>query len=365
MDFYYIYNKDIMNMNKDIKNAFKKAKEYNSKSLFKKECGKEYRLLYKNGLFKEASSHMPKVNRENNKKWTYEICKEISKKYTSKKEFQEKDRGAYRASSKNGWLEEFTKDYRVIGHRYKRCLYAFEFSDKSVYVGLTYDIKKRFWQHHHEKNSKVYKKIKETNEEPIFKQITNFIEYDIVGEKEQEAIEKYRKDGWIILNEKKGGSLGGLSTNKWDKKSCLEEAKKYESVTKLYRSNNSCYMYAKKNGFLDEIFDLIGRFSHKKWTYEDAITEAKKYKNISEFILANDGCYQVCCKNGWIKDFTFLERKIIKNHTFDEAIQIAKEYTTINKMFKSSNKAHRSYAYWIKTNKLQNKIKKYLKKKNR
>ena len=30
--------------------------------------------------------------------------------------------------------------------------------------------------------------------------------------------------------------------------------KKYKSVTNLYRCNNSCYMYAKKNGLLDEIF---------------------------------------------------------------------------------------------------------------
>lgn len=118
----------------------------------------------------------------------------------------------------------------------------------------------------------------------------------------------------------------------------------------------------KKNGFLDEIFDLLGRFAHKKWTYEDALNEAKKYKTISEFISSNEGCYQVCCKRGWIQGFTFLERKLIKNHTIDEAIQIAKEYTTLNKMLKSHNKNHRSCAYWIKVNKLQKEIKKYFKK---
>ena len=350
-------------MDEKIIDAFKKAKNYNSRSQFKKECGKEYRLLNKCGLYTEACSHMPKVNRENNRKWTYDLCKKISEKYTSKKEFQENDRGAYRASFKQGWLEEFTKNYRVIGHKYKRCLYVFEFSDKSAYIGLTYDVKKRFWQHHHEQNSKVYKKIKEINEEPTFKQITGLLEYDIVGKKEQETIETYRNNGWLILNEKKGGSLGGLSSEKWDKKSCLEEAKKYKSVTNLYRCNNSCYMYAKKNGFLDEIFDLLGRFAHKKWTYEDALNEAKKYKTISEFISSNEGCYQVCCKRGWIQGFTFLERKLIKNHTIDEAIQIAKEYTTLNKMFKSDNKIHRSCAYWIKVNKLQKKIKRYFKNK--
>ena len=190
-------------MNKEIENALSKAKEYNSKSKFKKECGKEYRLLYKLGLFQEASSHMPKIDRTNNRKWTYDKCKEIAKKYNSKKDFFDNDKGAYRAASKHGWLEELTNDYTMLGHKYKRCLYAFEFSDNSVYVGLTYDARKRFWQHHHERNSKVYMKIKETGEEPVFKILTDFLDYEIVGKKECDTINEYKINGWKILNEKK------------------------------------------------------------------------------------------------------------------------------------------------------------------
>ena len=346
-------------MDKEIKDAFDKAKEYNSKSKFKKECGKEYRLLNKLGLFEKASEHMPKINRTDSRKWTYDKCREIAKKYTSKKDFSNGNRGAYRAASKYGWLEELTKDYETLGNKYKRCIYVFEFSDKSVYVGLTYDPKKRFWQHHHERNSKVYAKINESNEEPVFKIITDFLSYEVAGEKECETINSYKKDGWKILNERKGGSLGGLSSLKWDKEKCLEEAKKYKNVTSLYRNNNSCYMFAKKNGFLDELFDLLGRVSHKKWTYDDALKEAKKYEYLSEFIDKSGGCFQVSLRNGWLETFDFLKRKFIKEHSIEEFSKIAIGYKNISEMRNSDNKLHRSYAYWVKINKLQKDVKKY------
>jgi len=40
--------------------------------------------------------------------WDYEKCKEESKKYTGRKEFQKGNSSAYNTSLKNNWLDDFT-----------------------------------------------------------------------------------------------------------------------------------------------------------------------------------------------------------------------------------------------------------------
>ena len=44
---------------------------------------------------------------------------------------------SYRIALKNEWLDDICSHMKVIGNLHKRCIYVFEFSDKSVYVGLT------------------------------------------------------------------------------------------------------------------------------------------------------------------------------------------------------------------------------------
>lgn len=69
--------------------------------------------------------------------WSKEKCKEIAVLYSSRSEFNRKDGSAYVISRKNGWLDEICNHMIIVGNRMKRCIYAIEFLDNYVYIGLS------------------------------------------------------------------------------------------------------------------------------------------------------------------------------------------------------------------------------------
>ena len=109
-----------------------------------------------------------------------------------------------------------------------RCIYAVEFPDNSVYVGLSYNFKIRTQQHLSQNNSTVYKKIKQDNLTPIFKKLTDYIDENLAVLKEKEYVEYYNNSKWHILNIVKTGGLGG-STIKWTLNECHKIALKYKN----------------------------------------------------------------------------------------------------------------------------------------
>ena len=49
------------------------------------------------------------------RKWTYEACRDAAKQCSSRSEFVKKHKGAYEASRKNGWLDEFIPE-KMVNH---------------------------------------------------------------------------------------------------------------------------------------------------------------------------------------------------------------------------------------------------------
>lgn len=62
-------------------------------------------------------------------KWTYEICKNEALKYQTKRDFRTANRNICQAMLKKGWWDEMCKHMRVLGNKYYRCIYAYEFDD--------------------------------------------------------------------------------------------------------------------------------------------------------------------------------------------------------------------------------------------
>ena len=100
-------------------------------------------------------------------------------------------------------MDEICSHMKSLGNKYNRCIYAFEFPDNSVYIGLTYNINIRKNSHYSRNNSQVYKHIHENNLQPELKQLTDYIDKDLASKKEGEFVEQYRNSGWNILNKVK------------------------------------------------------------------------------------------------------------------------------------------------------------------
>jgi predicted GIY-YIG superfamily endonuclease len=236
-------------------------------------------------------------------KWTHEKCREEALKYNTKIDFKNNCKSAYRSALKNKWKDEICSHMINVGHKYKRCIYAFEFSNNYVYVGLTYNANKRKNEHLIDKNSQVYKYITLTKIEPIFYKLTDYIDVEEAKIKEEEFIKRYKKENWNILNKAKSGGLGTGSIF-YSREKCLELALKYTKASEFAKNNSSAYSSAQKHKWLDEIYSHMENINHSPgyWTKENCQIEALKYKTRTEYAKNNMSAYNKSIKEKWIDD---------------------------------------------------------------
>ena len=250
----------------------------------------------------EISSHM--VSGHVTIKWTKEKCQEESLKYKTKNDFRKNSNGCYHMSHRNGWIDEICSHMIKPKNDKIRCIYAYEFIDKSVYVGLTYDINIRKSKHFTDSRSTVYKYYNFIGTMPKLVQLTEYLPVDISKIKEEEYVKKYKNDGWNILNVTKTGSIGS-DILFWTKEKCQVESLKYKTKKDFYKNNNSAYRSSIRNGWLDEITLHMKELIKPKnyWTKEKCEEMSKKCKNKYDFCKKYKSSYNKSYYNNWLNDF--------------------------------------------------------------
>ncbi|MBR5963584.1 MAG: hypothetical protein IK000_05485 [Bacteroidaceae bacterium] len=290
------------------------------------ECykiAKQYKILsdfikYDNGAYRRSrinkwlDDYIWLQKRKPNGWWTKERCAQESKKYKNRREFGDKCETAYKKALEKGWLDDFTwlKDARINYDRDKiDCIYAYEFTDfNSVYIGRTLmkRTKIRDSEHVYVDKDSVHLFAKRNRIQiPRMKILENKLTLKEGKEREGFWLEQYRNKGWSILNRAKTGSLGSLFNRKWTESTCLEEAKKYETIKEYRRTNESCYNVAKRNGWLKNYTWLKEtRKPNGYWnSYDICHNAAKECKTRSEFAIKYDGAYRKARENNWLDDF--------------------------------------------------------------
>lgn len=235
------------------------------------------------------------------KKWTIEKCKLVASQCETKKDFKLKYPHQFKASYRNGWLDIICKHMKKIGNKYQRLIYCFEFSDKSVYVGLTYNPNKRKQSHLTEPESQVYKHIQKTGLQPEFKILTEYLEKDLATIKEGEYVLDYKNKDWLILNKKRTGGLGS-NTRIWTFENCKNVAKKCKYRVEFKKQYSSAYYAACKNKWLKEICSHMIYLQKPNWNFDTCKLEALKYKTKYNFIKNSLGAYLKAQRNKWLKD---------------------------------------------------------------
>ena len=304
--------------------CFEESKKYTCRWLFQRGSKKYYQISRINGWLDEMTWLVdPRI------KWSKEKTFKESKKYKSRGEFSKKCNGAYDMALRKGWLDEMTwlSNQKIYGENAKKIdnVYVYEFTQfKSVYIGRTVNIDKRDYQHRYSKtitrngNIREYKDtvFEFAKEHNIDIPEPKILETNITilegRELEGICVERYKEQGWNILNKhkcgKNSGSLGTMSI-KWTKSKVFEESKKYTYRYEFQQGCMSAYYVACKNGWLDEMTWLQRPEAHnKKWKYETCIEESKKYKSRGEFIKNNKHAYDISRKNGWLDEMTWLTK---------------------------------------------------------
>lgn len=235
-----------------------------------------------------------------------DLIRQKALKYDNRTQFRLEDSTAYSYANRYGILDEVCSHMEIKGHKYRRFIYAFEFPDNHVYVGLTYNLSKRELQHYTNEESAVFKHIEKTKLKPIFIKIVKEpldIENAII--KENITLKDYESKGWKKLNRSKTGSVGG-NFLKWTIESLQEEALRYNSIKSFQKEGKGAYAAAVRLGVLydicshmEKIKETVGFWNNK----ENCLNESKKYKNRSQFKKAKPGAFEGSVRNGWLEEF--------------------------------------------------------------
>lgn len=279
--------------------CFEKALTYSTIGEFRKSYDGAYTKARRKGWLKEICLHMI-LSQKPSGYWTKERCTKEASKYDTKKDFIKNNSSAYVISCKNRWIDDICFHMKILGSMVKRLIYAYEFSDNYVYIGLTYDLEKRDSRHKKDKKSKVYKHIEATGLTPVLKQRSELIDVERAKILEGEILMEYQALNWMILNKAKTGGIGGHL--KWTRGKCIKEALKYKTKKEFRLKNQSAYNSAIKNKWLDDICSHMAelRSPNGYWTFENCQLEALKYKTKKEFRENNESAYQISGEKDWL-----------------------------------------------------------------
>jgi predicted GIY-YIG superfamily endonuclease len=277
------------------------ASNYKNRFELQKEYNKVYNIIRINGLLDEYCKHMFFIHKPKGY-WTLERCKEAALKCKSRKEFGTKYKTAYTVSRKNKWLDDICSHMILLGNIYKRFIYAWEFEDKSMYIGLTCNIEKRKKYHLNNKKSPVLKHIIKTNLIPKNIILTELLDVKNAQIEEEYYINLYKNNNWNLLNKAKAGALGGYM--KWNKESCKKAALKCKSKTDFIRKYSGSYGSSLKNNWLDEICSHMLPTQKPKyyWTKEKCQEVALKCKSRKEFNRKFGTAYKKSCDFQWLNE---------------------------------------------------------------
>jgi hypothetical protein len=276
------------------------AKKYQTISDFRKYAKNAMDAAINHGIYDEVTKHMKRAYTD----WTKDMVWKEALKYETRSEFMRGNYAAYQAAHNKGWFDDVTTHMDRIGNLYKRLVYAYEFSDNSVYVGLTFNKKDRDARHKQKEKSAVFQHIKKTGLKPTMKIISDdYIDAEDAINLEGCTISQYKLDGWNILNKAKAGGLGGCS-KVWKKEDVAKLALQYTNPTKFKSKHSSAFKAAENNGWLPEITQHMTK--KIKWTENLLLSYMSKYNSQTDFRKYD--------YDAWAAAYRILGNERIKNY---------------------------------------------------
>lgn len=245
----------------DYEKCFNVAKLCKNVTQMQKEYKTAYTFAVKNGWIKDYD-WFPKKKSLPKGYWNdKEHVITVAKLCDSRHDFFKKYSSAYSSALKHGWIDEFDWFGEKIDLKNGKIdqVYAYEFiNEHAVYVGRTLMRRSKIRDREHVFKNKdvVYQFAKEHDiAVPEMKVLEDNLTIEDGRQLEGVYLEKYKQDGWQILNKAKTGSIGGL-LNRLSKKKCTEKSKLCSSIEDFRKKYPKEYWKSKSKGWIDH-FDWI------------------------------------------------------------------------------------------------------------
>jgi predicted GIY-YIG superfamily endonuclease len=309
------------------------AKQYTSLNDFNTKDPALAKTAKSRGIFDVVTSHMERKQ----VKRSYDSIEKLVKQFTNLRDFRNSEPNAY------AWVltnldekqrEELFKDYETLGSLHKRLIYAFEFPDRSVYVGLTFDPRQRAKSHKESVKSQVKKHMDSTGLEPKLKYLSDYVSQKEAQTKERQFISKYKTEGWNVLNRAKGGALGSI-VRIWDLEKVKQIASNYTNSRDFRENDPQAYGAANANGWYKEITKHFTPLRKHKWTVSELKQITSQYNSLQDFRKNEPSAYQTIVNRKLLDKFTSHMEKDYRYLTDDEIISKSKNYNRLIDLIKN------------------------------
>lgn len=200
----------------------------------------------------------------------------------------------YTEAIKRGLMPRCSSHMRALSGLYQ--VYAYEFEDMSVYVGLTRDPEARHTGH--ARMGPVSKKVGVGRR---LVEIANDITSTEAASLERETALRYEKEGWKLLSPlERCGSFGNISI-KYPYAEVLKLAQPFKMKTEFYRAYPPIALAVIHRGWIERLATDMNWPENAviRWTFETCLQEAKKYKWKSDWARKSPGSYLASQRHGW------------------------------------------------------------------
>ena len=215
-----------------------------------------------------------KPDRKPSGHWTFEHCLEDARPHRTLRSWRDASPSGYASAYRMGYMEKIKSllNFQTLGNLKHRFVYAYEFNDGSVYVGLTGDLERRHLFHINSKRFTVEKKGIDFKRKLITPEP---IEAEKASKLEISTIQGYESKFWIILNRAKGGALGSDGVTINTEEHMINCAKQCKTMTEFQKKFAGAYQRAREIGILSKITSHM-RVVHRNLSDEELILIAKK-----------------------------------------------------------------------------------------
>lgn len=118
--------------------------------------------------------------------------------------------------------------------------------------------------------------------QPVFEIVHDYCSKEDAKVLEGVFLEKFKNEGWNVLNIAKTGSLGHVEVH--SKEEVLNEAKKYKSLKDFRNKSSGYYQCGYRSDYWEEIVALFPESKYVKfWTDEEIAKAALQCKTRIEF----------------------------------------------------------------------------------